>query len=568
MRAILTRFFSRYALTNMSILIACLIGGMGTIVFVPPHDGGSGRWFAWFGIVVGSQSAFALCVLVCRRFAKGPWSVSLILAAAGLIRGLCIAAGSIAIGEVELTPTVLLVRMLNSAIICVIGGGLIGGTLAWRADVQQQYQALLERATLLDRAYGSGRITGPALRAWSDIKGTLDQTLHQASERLSSGYSASDLTAAATLLRSEVETNLRPTSRSLWERGAAPVGSMSLLGTFRTAIGSWRLPLREILIFFAVVIGPGAMARVGVIPGFIFTAIYLTCTGVILATSGRLARAHPGRAPEVAVLTLVLLPVLVFAVSRLAASVVPGLETDPVSDLIVALQTPVSTILVAMAVEFVRARHAVLADMRRRVDGETVRLAELRSDPRSDTRRLSVFVHHHVQSEMSALAMQLREAALSSDAATREHARSVALERIARLEAIDAREPPWLAVRAGVDRINDVVAAWSGLLDVRLDLGDFAMGRPDQWVIAAQIVEDGLANAARHSDATTVAITADYRDDTLLLSIRDDGARAGGETPSPVGVAGVGLQVLDRVTPGSWSITHRPSGTTLTVQII
>ena len=559
-------WLSPLALSNTALLIATVIGAFSTLVLVPGSSGLGQISWGWVGVVAASQAAFALLIVAVRRLSTrpGPLTVLLTLAVSGAVRGAVIAVGAGLVGLSAITPGSVMSRSLNSAVISVIGVALIGATLAWRADFRAQYRLLRDRALLLGHAAQDGDTIEPAvLDAWTTMKSDLDTTLREAGDRLAAGATTEDLREAADLLTSAVDVNLRPASRAMWQETIPEERPIRLRSLFIDTIARWQLPLGFILGFLAIVVGVGSLVRSGLLFGGAYTLRYLIVTGLILWASTSLAKRWPRRAPTIAVVTLVLLPPLVLACDYLIGDVLLRLPEDPTGQIIVALQTPITTVFIAMAVEAVRDRQQVLDALQARIDVEAAELRRRGDGAGRDAQRLSLFVHHSVQSELSALAMQVREAAATGDLSTMEEVRASALERLSRLQALDAYAPPWLREDTGSARITQIVQAWTGILDIQVDLPVESRCRADQWQLAAQVIEEGLANAARHGHASHVSILGRCEASDLVLQLDDDGDGPNGTTSRN----GLGMQWLDRVAPGDWALQQTSKGASLLVRI-
>lgn len=572
-------WLSPLALSNTALFWATLIGGFSTLVLVPGTASiGLFSW-QWLAVVAASQAAFAIVIIAVRLVAPAPGrgTVFFTLAISGAIRGLVIGLGAGLLGVSPMTVATLISRSLNSAVISVIGVALIGATLAWRADFRAQYRLLSDRALLLGSATATDAdavvIDPQVLDAWTSMKSDLDTTLKVASDRLAAGASPTNLNEAADLLTSAIDVRLRPAARAMWQDTESVEQPLRLRTLLIDTIARWQLPLREILGFLAVVVGIGSLVRSGVIDGGAYTLRYIIVTGLMLWCSTSLAKVLPRFAPAIALVTLVLLPPVILATDYWIGDVFLGLPEDPTGQIIVALQTPITTVFIAMAVAAVRDRQRVLDALQARIDAEAMILRNGHAS--RDAQRLSLFVHHSVQSELSALAMQVREAASTGDAETMNEVRLNALQRLEQLEALDAHSPPWLSTIGGRERITQVVDAWTGILDIEITLPDELTCRADQWQLAATVIEEGLANAARHGDAGHVTIAGRLVDAALLIELADDGAgvsraptvAAPTSTESITEGSGLGMRWLDRVTPGDWSLQQTPEGALLTVCI-
>jgi hypothetical protein len=564
-RALTGRLLSPFALSNAAIAWSALIGAIGVLAFVPEQGAAPRDWGALVLVALVAEAAFAAVIVALRALGAtaGPVRVALALVAAGAARGVAIAVGTgldaPAAGDVA-------ARAANSALFCLLGGALIGATLAWRDDFRVQYRALLDRALLLERVGRDDAVVDPeVLAAWSAIKAQLDETIRRAGALLAGPVDPHRLEEAAALLTSAIDAQLRPASRAMWE-GALPdrppISTRSLL---LTALGAWQLPLRAILGFFAVLVGIGAVVRVGVVPGLWFTAVFLAVTGAVLGLSVLAARRWPARATASAVCALVALPPLLLAGSALVADGRLGLAADRLSEVVVAVQAPITTLLIAMAVEAGRQRQRIIAGLQARVDADAIGLLSRYGGGHEDAQQLSVFMHHSVQSELAALALQLREAAASGEAGTMGGVSAAVLMRLGAIQSLDAAAPPWQEHPAGYARIAEIVGAWTGVLDVRVSLPAAEACPPHQWLVATRVIEEGLANAARHGDASRVTIAGRADGGCLTLSIEDDGSR--GRAADAADAAGLGLQWLDRIAPGDWDLRRSAAGATLVVTI-
>ena len=542
-------WLSPTALSNAALAWATGIGAFGTLVLVPgPASSGLFTW-QWLAVVAASQGAFALVILASRRTGRrpGPWFVLGTLAVAGTLRGLVIALGVVGIGIAPLTPALVFGRCINSAVISVIGVALIGATLTWRADFREQYRVLRERALLVGSAAHEGESIDPSvLDAWTTMKDDLDTALTSASDVLGSGASPDQLDNAAAIITRAIEIDLRPAARAMWQEAVPPERPLRLRTLLADTLSAWRLPLVTILVFLAVVVGIGSVVRSGLVDGGAYTVRYLVVTGIILWLSTSLARLRPAWAPTIAVTTLVLLPPVILYADHAVGDLLLGLPQDPTGQIVVAIQTPVTTILIAMAVQAVRARHDVLQALQARIDIDAAVVRRRADRVARDSRRLSLFVHHSVQSELAAIAMQLTEAASTDDPATMDVVRRQAIDRLERMQALDRVEAPWAASLSGRVRIGHICEAWMGILDVRIAIPDEPECRADQWYVAAQVIEEGLANAARHGGAGRVTISGALDGPELVLDIVDDGAVAPLEPDQPT-EPGLGTQWLDSV---------------------
>ncbi|MGI9186191.1 MAG: hypothetical protein ACR2J9_01495, partial [Gaiellales bacterium] len=101
------------------------------------------------------------------------------------------------------------------------------------------------------------------------------------------------------------------------------------------------------------------------------------------------------------------------------------------------------------------------------------------------------FMHHSVQSELAALAMQLQEAALTDEADTMRGVGASVLTRLGAIQQLDVSAPPWLEQSDGYERLAEVVGAWTGILEVQVELPEAHACASHQWRVATQEIEEG-----------------------------------------------------------------------------
>jgi signal transduction histidine kinase len=185
-------------------------------------------------------------------------------------------------------------------------------------------------------------------------------------------------------------------------------------------------------------------------------------------------------------------------------------------------------------------------------------------------RRIERDLHDGAQQQLVRLTMQLR--AISNTVPPELHELRTELDVVVtglRSALDDLRElasgihPPVLA-QGGLGPALKELARRSAVpvdLDARVD------GRaPDAVEIAAYyVVSEALANAAKHAQATSVAVSAETRDGTLAVVVRDDGV-GGADVGGGSGL--VGLRDRVEALGGRISVESEPgAGTTLSIEL-
>ncbi|WP_262286390.1 sensor histidine kinase [Micromonospora sp. MA102] len=187
---------------------------------------------------------------------------------------------------------------------------------------------------------------------------------------------------------------------------------------------------------------------------------------------------------------------------------------------------------------------------RRRADEERLHIARELHD--SLTHQISVI---KVQAEVAVhLAQKRGEQPPEALLAIRDAGREAARELRATLEVLrdDDRNPP-----RGLDQVPELVqrARMTGL-DAKLTIEGRRSDLPAAVDRTAyRIVQESLTNVARHAAAASASVRIDYRPDTLLIRVEDDGGTASDTPPAP----GVGLLGMrERVTALGGHLTAAP----------
>jgi len=209
-------------------------------------------------------------------------------------------------------------------------------------------------------------------------------------------------------------------------------------------------------------------------------------------------------------------------------------------------------------------------DERRRDEGEMERVladyrlvtARGRQRLRHEYQSLGRLLHGSVQASLLAISRRLDAAAAAPP-----DARRAALNEAAadlkdlgrRISAPDAAH--WRAAGA----LDDVVALWRGLIEVRLSYGDGVLDQldsvPATRTTVVDVVAEGITNAARHGLAAAVDVTiAVDAPDRISITIADDGRGDAGGTP------GMGTGLLDAVA-AEWGRVGGDPGCTVSVAV-
>lgn len=362
----------------------------------------------------------------------------------------------------------------------------------------------------------------------------------------------------AVALRTLADDTVRPLSARLWATAAKQYPRVSwtkvLVNTVR------REPLRPVALALIHVVGTALQTidLFGASVGLEMLALTVIAIFVVSLPANALMRRYPAKHGRIFLLAIVLLevqvvPLVVWRESLIAGSAsITWAATQVVTGVIVILLTSGfgSWRQQRLAVE-----RSYLEDLDQEL---VVTLARSRAVAEL-ARELSRTLHGSVQSKIVACAMVSEKAIESGDA---EQLSAALTQAQAVLKSSRSDEPRPQSVAAEVHR---KVALWEGLcaFEVTLDGAVETIVEHDQvaTLTVGRVVEEGISNAIRHGDATTIWIAlSGTADSAIRVVITDNGSGLGdGVTP------GLGSTFLDRA--GAWSLTGGAEGTRLEVVV-
>lgn len=556
--------FTTAALSNIALLIWAPLPIISAIVLMPygiPASDPS----AWL-LAVGVQVLFAGLVVIGRAITKNragthPRAVVVaVIVVAGAIRGAALLWGSAVIGGVNPAPLDVMLRAINSAVVALLALGLIGVAVQFTRDYRRDYEQLRDRAMRLQREVvaPTPSLSDATIASWIGVQTSLQSTAQAARDELSGAHvSSRSLNAAAEVISDALTHHVRPISHGLWAGTSDSPPRLRADLVAWDALRPWRPPVMTIAFLTGFVTAISAVNRVGVVPGLTAAALITLAVIVVLAASSLTGRRFPS-SRVVGIVTVVLMPPFIVASAVMISEEILGTTPDVVGSIVLAFSITIGIGGTVFLRRVTAEREALLAALQARIDAQALDVLSKRVESDTWGKSLGTFVHHSVQSELTALRMQLIEAAANDDDAQRDAARTDALARFDRLLAL---QPPWVHQRSGREVVSEVARAWAGIARVDVTLTD--AGTDDQWSIVGQLVEESVANAVRAGGARRVHVDVTASDDaSLLVTIQDDG-RGVEVSVDP----GLGTWWLDQIAPDAWERLGSPAGTQLIVRV-
>ncbi|MFL6126960.1 sensor histidine kinase [Actinophytocola sp.] len=234
---------------------------------------------------------------------------------------------------------------------------------------------------------------------------------------------------------------------------------------------------------------------------------------------------------------------------------------------IVGIALPLLTgMCTAGAVQALRRQNRRRQDLLDQLVATRAELAE--ATRRAERQRLAHELHDTLAQGLAGVLVQLQAAEQHLDgpgallvARARQSARTCLVDT---RRAVEALRPEQLDNGGLAEAVDQVCARFTEVTGVPARPTVRGTGRPGVDVVALRIVQEALANAGKHADATEVVVDVDHRADALHVTVRDDGQGFDSAEPG----AGFGLATMrERVgaVGGVLSITSaRGAGTTVT----
>ncbi|MBU6313119.1 MAG: hypothetical protein KGN38_11345 [Actinomycetales bacterium] len=557
------RWFGRaFGSASVSVTSMLLVAPLGFLLAVALGPQGAGRVPAVWLWAAASQAVFTVTAFGLPRLlrARHPLTRAACVALGGVLRGLTMSWAFVSLGLVSASPSDTAFRAVHSAVACTLWVGFCGVLLQGGVDFRASYRRLMAQSMTLQRIADSDDVPVELVERWNAIERRVNDTVESARTLLSTpDVMGSDLQAAAEVIASGVNDDLRSETHNLWRSADLEPPRLKWKELLVAILDPWAPPVLLILEVFASLMFLGTLSRSGIGIAALFTVTLTVGIATILLVSRAIARRVAQRQVLVGAVTLVVMPFLLFAMATTLGQGVLNVPEDRAGLAVACVSAALVCWTVLIYQRLANERALLLASLRARLDDQMIRLMAGRRTGVWEA-QLGAYVHHSVSSEMTALHLHLRQAAdAEADPAQRRRARQSAEQRLLGLQSVS---PPWVSRPAGRERIVQVAESWQGIAEVAVELEPEALRRPDQWQLAALVVEEAVAGAVRSGGARHVTVTAKSQGEELIVAIEDDGRGVPADaTP------GLGTAWLDLNFGSTWSRGATVNGTRLQVSI-
>ena len=218
---------------------------------------------------------------------------------------------------------------------------------------------------------------------------------------------------------------------------------------------------------------------------------------------------------------------------------------------------PMITILITMINQIFTDRAKILELLDKSVTDDLLEehlhtLAKMNQDS-----EIATYLHGSLQAELTAIAMQLQQAATSGD--------SIGVRKMVKMAQIvinrDISADFTSHESSPLDKLEEFARAWQGIAEIKLALADTENYSIDFLSDVSQLVEEAVSSAVRFGLATQVDVNGAREGNYFHLTISDNGRNKGG------GGAGLGSRILDELAPELWKRKFMDHGTVLDIHL-
>ena len=565
-RSIFDRVTGSYIFTLKTFLIFSIFAPIGVAISVPSDDISLAQRGIWLLIGIASELALGVFMLLVaftvlpkiqRKTRPLPKILGLI-AIGGALRGVVINLMPQLFGLQDDVP--ILLRAFNSSVTVTVAMAALGFIAEGQERYIQEYQDLYRRFLLLKRERQIYITTKPAERL-SEVSQYINKVTATLKGRLEtldeSEISEEDAEAVAEEIKQIIEKRIRPLSHRLWLDRSSHVLRFKINKLIFDALLARQVPYVAIALFFLCsnIVGIGVPAGLYValgtaIPSAI--AIFL-----LLFVEDQLRDRHIVIGKWLHPVVLVLIATVPSVITMEMIEILSGDRPNAYVFGMLALMNPLLTVTMTIINQIFSDRAKILELLDKSVTDDLLEehlhtLAKMNQDS-----EIATYLHGSLQAELTAIAMQLQQAATSGD--------SIGVRKMVKMAQIvinrDISADFTSHENSPLDKLDEFARAWQGIADIKLSLADTEYYSMDFLSDVSQLVEEAVSSAVRFGLATQVEVTGAREGNYFHLTISDNGRMKGG--------AGVGLgsRILDELAPELWKRKFMDHGAVLDIHL-
>ena len=553
-------------LSQTAFLAFVPVGILGVAIVIPVEKVTASQRFDWFLVGVIAQAVLAIAILIFNkiyfRFIKGAkFSVAYIFFAlftSGALRGIAIGQAAPIFDLAD--PTAPTVRAINSGITVIIWMGIIGLMLEAQSSYVREYQDLYQRFLMLKsgrlpdgRALNSGRLSEIAEQV-AQMTSPVRTKLAKLSE---GSFTDAQVREAVADLQQVVKEQIRPLSHRLWFDRTSHLLKFKLSNLLLDAFKTDETPILFFTALTTFSIFVGTTVSMGINKGAVISLIFGMTIYMLFTLEKLLLKIEIIKSKFIHPIFLILIATVPLLLTHVYFNFSEIAYWGLFSNVGVAGSVFLTAIFTTMLSQSLIDRAKIIDILTTQITSGYVE-EHLQAIARmTEDSEIASYLHSSLQSELTAVALKLDQAAKSGN---RDEVKSIiqyaqiVIERDLTVNFHAGEHSP-------LERINALLDAWRGIADIKIDLQKIELCETQVLTDISQVIEEAVSDAVRFGNANLISISGDASPDHYYFKVTDNG-----KSKPQVG-SGLGTILLDEIAPNLWRREFALEGTNLEVWI-
>ena len=565
-KSLFKRVTGEKTLSQTAFLAFVPVGILGVAIIIPVEKVTASQRFDWFLVGVIAQAVLAIAIFVFNkiyfRFIKGAkFSVAYILFAlftSGALRGIAIGQAAPIFDLADSIAPV--VRAINSGITVVIWMGIIGLMLEAQSSYVREYQDLYQRFLMLKsgrlpdgRALNSGRLSEIAEQV-AQMTSPVRTKLAKLSE---GSFTDAQVREAVADLQQVVKEQIRPLSHRLWFDRTSHLLKFKLSNLLLDAFKTDETPILFFTALTTFSIFVGTTVSMGINIGAVISLIFGITIYMLFTLEKLLLKIEMIKSRFIHPIFLILVATVPLLLTHVYFNLSEIAYWSLYSNVGVAGSVFLTAIFTTMLSQSLIDRAKIIDILTTQITSGYVE-EHLQAIARmTEDSEIASYLHSSLQSELTAVALKLDQAAKSGN---RDEVKSI----IQYAQIVIERDLT-VSFHAGehspLERINALLDAWRGIADIKIDLQKIELCETQVLTDISQVIEEAVSDAVRFGNANLISISGDASPDHYYFKVTDNGKS------KPQGGSGLGTILLDEIAPNLWRREFALEGTILEVWI-
>ena len=565
-KSLFKRVTGEKTLSQTAFLAFVPVGILGVAIVIPVEKVTASQRFDWFLVGVIAQAVLAIAIFIFNkiyfRFIKGAkFSVAYIFFAlftSGALRGIAIGQAAPIFDLAD--PIAPAVRAINSGITVIIWMGIIGLMLEAQSSYVREYQDLYQRFLMLKsgrlpdgRALNSGRLSEIAEQV-AQMTSPVRTKLAKLSE---GSFTDAQVREAVADLQQVVKEQIRPLSHRLWFDRTSHLLKFKLSNLLLDAFKTDETPILFFTALTTFSIFVGTTVSMGINIGAVISLIFGMTIYMLFTLEKLLLKIEIIKSKFIHPIFLILIATVPLLLTHVYFNLSEISYWGLYSNIGVAGSVFLTAIFTTMLSQSLIDRAKIIDILTTQITSGYVE-EHLQAIARmTEDSEIASYLHSSLQSELTAVALKLDQAAKSGN---RDEVKSIiqyaqiVIERDLTVNFHAGEHSP-------LERINALLDAWRGIADIKIDLQKIELCETQVLTDISQVIEEAVSDAVRFGNANLISISGDASPDHYYFKVTDNGKS------KPQGGSGLGTILLDEIAPNLWRREFALEGTNLEVWI-